>query len=316
MKKITAFCISILLLICVMGGCANVEKGNDNRKINIVASIFPVYDWVREIAGNSAEVTMLIDNGVDPHSFQPSAEDIVKISNCDMFIYTGGESDEWMEDALKEAVNKNMTVVNLLDVLSDDVKQEEIVEGMQGEKSGETENDEHVWLSLKNAELFCGYISGKLGEINEEHKDEYALNTKKYIKRLSAVDRDYKTAVENARIKTLVFADRFPFRYMFDDYGLSYYAAFPGCEADAEASFETITFLAKKIDELKLNSIFQIDGSDGSLARTVKNCTRSKNQEILTLNSMQSVTLEQSEDKTTYLSVMKNNLKILKRALK
>lgn len=316
MKKITAFCISILLLICVMGGCANVEKGNDNGKINIVASIFPVYDWVREIAGNSADVTMLIDNGVDPHSFQPSAEDIVKISNCDMFIYTGGESDEWMEDALKEAVNKNMTVVNLLDVLSDDVKREEIVEGMQGEKSGEAENDEHVWLSLKNAELFCGYISGKLGEINKEHKDEYALNTKKYIKRLSAVDRDYKTAVENARIKTLVFADRFPFRYMFDDYGLSYYAAFPGCEADAEASFETITFLAKKIDELKLNSIFQIDGSDGSLARTVKNCTGSKNQEILTLNSMQSVTLEQSEDKTTYLSVMKNNLKILKRALK
>ena len=233
-----------------------------------------------------------------------------------MFIYTGGESDEWMEDALKEAVNKNMTVVNLLNVLSDDVKQEEIVEGMQGEKSGEAENDEHVWLSLKNAELFCGYISGKLGEINKEHKDEYALNTKKYIKKLSAVDRDYKTAVENARIKTLVFADRFPFRYMFDDYGLSYYAAFPGCEADAEASFETITFLAKKIDELKLNSIFQIDGSDGSLPRTVKNCTRSKNQEILTLNSMQSVTLEQSEDKTTYLSVMKNNLKILKRALK
>lgn len=316
MKKITAFCISILLLICVMGGCVKEEKGNDNGKINIVASIFPVYDWVREIAGNSADVTMLIDNGVDPHSFQPSAEDIVKISNCDMFIYTGGESDEWMEDALKEAVNKNMTVVNLLDVLSDDVKQEEIVEGMQGEKSGEAENDEHVWLSLKNAELFCGYISGKLGEINKEHKDEYALNTKKYIKRLSAVDRDYKTAIENARIKTLVFADRFPFRYMFDDYGLSYYAAFPGCEADAEASFETITFLAKKIDELKLNSIFQIDGSDGSLARTVKNCTRSKNQEILTLNSMQSVTLEQSEDKTTYLSVMKNNLKILKRALK
>ncbi len=316
MKKITAFCISILLLICVMSGCANAEKGNDNGKINIVASIFPVYDWVREIAGDSAEVTMLIDNGVDPHSFQPSAEDIVKISNCDMFIYIGGESDEWMEDALKEAVNKNMTVVNLLDVLSDDVKQEEIVEGMQGEKSGEAENDEHVWLSLKNAELFCSYISGKLGEINAEHKDEYALNTKKYIKRLSAVDRDYKTAVENARIKTLVFADRFPFRYMFDDYGLSYYAAFPGCEADAEASFETITFLAKKIDELKLNSIFQIDGSNGSLPRTVKNCTRSKNQEILTLNSMQSVTLEQSEDKTTYLSVMKNNLKILKRALK
>ncbi len=316
MKKITAFCISVLLLICIMSGCAKAENGNENGKINIVASIFPVYDWVREIAGNSAEVTMLIDNGVDPHSFQPSAEDIVKISNCDMFIYTGGESDEWMEDALKEAVNKNMTVVNLLDVLSDDVKREEIVEGMQGEKSGEAENDEHVWLSLKNAELFCGYISGKLGEINEEYKDEYALNTKKYIKRLSAVDRDYKTVVENARIKTLVFADRFPFRYMFDDYGLSYYAAFPGCEADAEASFETITFLAKKIDELKLNSIFQIDGSDGSLARTVKNCTRSKNQEILTLNSMQSVTLEQSEDKTTYLSVMKNNLKILKRALK
>lgn len=327
MKKIISILLSLCFLAGILTGCGNSGTSTDDTKLNIVTTIFPEYDWVKEILGDNADhanLTMLLDNGVDLHSYQPTADDIVKISTCDMFIYVGGESDTWVEDALKEATNKDMIVINLLDVLGDSTKEEEVVEGMQEEEpededaeaSAEPEYDEHVWLSLKNAQTLCSEIADKLAEIDPEHKDAYAANASSYIERLSALDTKYQEAVDNSSKKTVLFGDRFPFRYLVDDYGLTYYAAFVGCSAETEASFETITFLADKVDELGLSYVLTIEGTDHEIAETIISNTQSKNQQVLSMDSLQSTTSEDVKNGTTYLSVMEQNLEVLKEALK
>ena len=259
------------------------------------------------------------------HSYQPTAEDIVKISSCDVFIYVGGESDKWVDDALKGATNKEMTVINLLDILGTKAKEEETVEGMQAEheeKDGkeeaeeEVELDEHVWLSLKNASMVCGKISDKLSEKDAKNKELYSKNTENYLKKLNELDARYKAVRDSAKYDTLIFADRFPFRYLIDDYNLKYYAAFSGCSAESEASFETVAFLAKKLDELKLPALMKIDGSDGKIANTVLQTSNQKNAQILELNSMQSVNKKDIEDGKTYLSIMESNLAVFTQAVK
>lgn len=325
MKKILSAVVAAFLALGSLTACSSSgAKGND--KLKIVTTIFPEYDWVMNVLGDKAsgaDVTMLLDNGVDLHSFQPTAADIMKISSCDLFIYVGGESDEWVEDALKEAVNKDMIVINLMDELGSAVKEEEIVEGMQEEdehdydhEEGEVEYDEHVWLSLKNAQVLVKSISDALQKIDASNAGSYKKNADAYIESLKALDADYKAAVDAAGTKTILFGDRFPFRYMVDDYGLTYYAAFVGCSAETEASFETITFLAKKVDELSLPAIFTIEGKDKRIAETIAQNTASKDQKILTLDSMQSVSSGDIKNGTTYMSIMENNLSVLKEALK
>ena len=336
MKKIIALLLVLLMTAGMLAGCGkqNDDDTTDTTdKLSIVTTIFPEYDWVRQILGDkadNADVTMLLDNGVDLHSYQPTADDIVKISDCDLFIYVGGESDGWVEDALKNATNKDMKVVNLLEVLGDKVKNEEVVEGMQEEEhehedgeeheegeehEHEEEADEHVWLSLKNAEVLVGTISNALQEVDPGNKDAYAANADAYVKKLSALDAEYQTAVDNAARKTVLFGDRFPFRYLVDDYGLNYYAAFVGCSAETEASFETISFLAKKVDELKLPCVLTIEGKNHKIAETIVKNTAPKSQKILTMDSMQSTTSKDVASGTTYLSVMEKNLAVLKEAL-
>lgn len=325
MKKLISVLVVMALSFTLLAGCGVTEEAKSNDKLSIVTTIFPEYDWVREITkGNdNVELTMLLDKGVDLHSFQPSADDIVKVSACDMFIYVGGESDEWVEDALAEATNKDMVVINLLDVLGDSVKEEELVEGMEGEEEEEEEEgeeegpeyDEHVWLSLKNAETLCQYIADELAKKDADHKDLYDGNVKSYLSELDALDKEYESAVASASNHTVLFGDRFPFRYMVDDYRLDYYAAFVGCSAESEASFETIKYLAEKMDELGLNTILQIESADGEIAKTIKDTTTEKNQEILTMDSMQSVTAKDVSDGATYIEIMKSNLDVLKQAL-
>ena len=271
---------------------------------------------------------MLLDNGVDLHSYQPTAQDILKISTCDLFIYVGGESDGWVSDALQEAANKDMKVIDLLDVLDDAVKEEEIVEGMEaGEEHGDGEDeeheeeeegpeyDEHVWLSLRNAKVLCEAITSALTEIDPDHAADYRSNLTSYSEKLDALDAAFQSAVDSASRKTLLFGDRFPFRYLVDDYGLSYYAAFAGCSAETEASFRTITFLADKVDEFNLTSVLTIESSDQKIAQTIIQNTKEKNQNILTLNSMQSVTSNDVAAGTGYLSIMESNLDVLIEAL-
>ena len=261
---------------------------------------------------------MLLDSGVDLHSYQPTVDDIVKISNCDLFLYVGGESDGWVDDALKNAPNKERKVIRLLDVLGDSAKAEETVEGMQEEEHDheeEAEYDEHIWLSLKNAQVLVAAISEALQESDPARKDTYAANAAAYAEKLSALDGEYRAAVDSGKYKTLLFGDRFPFRYLADDYGLDYYAAFPGCSAETEASFETISFLAKKADELKLPCVLTIEGTQHKIAETVVQNTAQKNQQILTMDSMQAVTANDAASGVSYLSVMEKNLSVLKKAL-
>ena len=328
MKKITALLLALFMLVGALAGCGKQNDTNQTDKLSIVTTIFPEYDWVREILGekaDNAEITMLLDNGVDLHSYQPTADDIVKISDCDLFIYVGGESDGWVEDALRNAANRNMKVINLLEVLGDSVKTEEIVEGMQEEEhehedteehEHEEEADEHVWLSLKNAKMLVRVISKALQELDPDNKDIYAANADAYVKKLSALDAEYQTAVDAASNKTILFGDRFPFRYLVDDYGLRYYAAFVGCSAETEAGFETISFLAKRVDELKLPCVLTIEGAQHKIAETIVRNTTAKNQRVLTMDSMQSTTSKDVKNGTTYLSVMEKNLSVLKEALR
>ena len=276
----------------------------------------------------NVEVTMLLDNGVDLHSYQPTINDIAKILDCDMFIYVGGESDGWVNDALKNAKNDKMKVINLLEVLGDSVKTEELIEGMQEEHNHhheeiteekhehEEEKDEHVWLSLKNAKILCKVIADNLSEIDPENKDIYSANVSAYIEKLSALDEEYKKMVNGSNRKIVLFGDRFPFRYLVDDYGLDYYAAFVGCSAETEASFETVAFLSKKTDELKLPCVLTIEGANHKIAETVVANTYSKNQKVLTMDSMQSTTSSDVKNGITYISVMEKNLDILREALK
>ena len=324
MKRVISLLLVLTLTAGVLAGCGrqNAPTASDDTKLSIVTTIFPEYDWVREIVGEKAdhaEITMLLDSGVDLHSYQPTAADMIKISDCDLFIYVGGESDRWVADALQEAVNKDMVVLNLLDVLGDRVEEEKIVEGMEAdEEKGEEdgpEYDEHVWLSLKNAETLCSAISDALQQIDPANKDIYAANAAAYTQKLAALDAKYQAAVDTAARKTILFGDRFPFRYLVDDYGLNYYAAFVGCSAETEASFETISFLAKKVDELKLPCVLTIEGAQHKIAETIVQNTAEKNQKVLTMDSMQSTTSKDVKNGTTYLSVMEKNLSVLKEAL-
>ncbi|MEE0072938.1 MAG: metal ABC transporter substrate-binding protein, partial [Lachnospiraceae bacterium] len=240
MKKYISIILAVVLSICGLSACGQADSNQttekDEKQIKVVTTIFPEYDWVREIAGDESDhvdLTMLLDNGVDLHSYQPTSEDIMKISDCDLFIYVGGESDAWVEDALKEAVNKDMKVINLLDVLGNSVKEEEVVEGMEAEEEEseeeseeeeEPEYDEHVWLSLKNAKVFCKAIADDLSEIDKDYAETYQKNEENYAAKLDELDQNYQKTVDEASQKTLLFGDRFPFRYMVDDYGLDYYA--------------------------------------------------------------------------------------------
>lgn len=333
MKKIITFMLVAVLAVCALSGCGTSKSGEDtkDKKIKIVTTIFPEYDWVMQILGDKADkadVTMLLDKGVDLHSYQPSTADIAKISEADVFIYVGGESDEWVEDVLKEAKNKKLKVINLMDVMGDKAKEEEVKEGMQpeeeehaeeakdGKEEEEVEYDEHVWLSLKNAKIFTKKIADVLSEVDKDDAKTYQANYESYAKKLDDLDKKYADAVASAKNKTLVFGDRFPFRYLVNDYGLDYYAAFVGCSAESEASFETVTFLAKKIDELGLGNVLTIEGKNHKIAKTVVDNTKNKNQKVLTLDSMQSTTAKDVKDGATYLGIMEKNLEVLKEALK
>ncbi len=341
MKKAISLILAVLLTAGCLSACSlgSKQPAADTGKLQIVTTIFPEYDWVMNILGDDpakADVTMLQDSGVDLHSFQPTAADILKISTCDLFIYVGGESDEWVDDALQEATNKDMIVIDLLDVLGDAVKEEEVIEGMQEEdhehehedeedhdedhdhehEEGEVEYDEHVWLSLRNAAVIVSRISDAIQKLDPDHAGSYKQNSAAYIEKLNALDAEYRAAVSAASVTTLFFGDRFPFRYLVDDYGLAYYAAFVGCSAETEASFETITFLARKVDELSLPAVMTIEGTDHRIAETIVQNTQTKDRQILTMDSMQSVTAKDVGNGTTYLSIMEKNLAVLKDALK
>ncbi|MBE5953003.1 MAG: zinc ABC transporter substrate-binding protein [Lachnospiraceae bacterium] len=333
---------ALLAMTMVLTACGGSETKN-NDKLKIVCTLFPQYDWTREIIGDNdnIELILLCESGSDLHSYQPTADDIITISNCDMFIYGGGISDKWVEDTLKQASNKDMIVINMLDVIGDNAKKEEVVEGMEAhehthdDESSEhdeeveeehsdsdhdhyfdpTGYDEHIWLSVSNAKLVCGEICTGLCKLDDANKATYEDNLTSYTSKLDELDGKYKAMVEEATFDTILVADRFPFRYLTSEYGINYYAAFVGCSSETEASFETVKFLANKTDELKLTNIIVVDGSTQDVAKTVIESTSSKNQNILVLDSMQAVGKKRIDTGETYLTIMEGNLLVLSEAL-
>ena len=354
MKKFAAFAMFVLATALMFVACSaeSNEKTPAQKKVSIVATTYPQYDWLKNVLGShldAVNLKLLIKNGTDLHSYNPSAQDIAAIASADMVVYVGGESDEWIEKALSATPKAGRVQVNLMEALGDRVKEEEIVEGMQAEdehhhehgdpsaSSGtedhhehaeahedhdhehaeEAENDEHVWLSLKNAEILVKNLAEAVAKLDTANASEYHMNAALYVAKISALDAQYRAAVDSANFKTILFGDRFPFRYLVDDYGIKYFAAFVGCSAESEASFETVAFLAGKMDSLALPAIFTIDGSNGKIARAILDASKkSKEVAVLTLNSMQSVTDAQMQAGADYLSIMRENLDVLKKAIK
>ena len=388
-------------------------------RLSIVTTTFPQYDWVRQILGDNADnmdITFVINSMIDLHSFNPSVSDIVTISTSDLFIYVGGESDDWIEDALRNADNPNMRVINLMDVLgdsllefdhddcddddcddhsdghSDDCEDDDCddhsddctdddCEGYdctthgeecededcydhpnvcEGEENSDAHSDdcedddcydysddcqdedcdvhaddcedddcddhshdhhhgdydEHVWLSLRNAVVLSTAIADVIIELDPANAEMYTENLNTFVSELRDLDEEFTTMVNEAYLDTVVFGDRFPFRYLMEDYGINYYAAFPGCHAEAEASFSTIIYLVEKVDENELHTILVTESADESIANTIRSHTNSNDQQILALDSMQSVTTADAADGVTFLSIMRSNLEILREALR
>ena len=329
MKKIYSLaCAIFVAALFALVACNDAPQNNTTKesKLSVVTTIFPEFSWAKSILGdqtNSVDFALLIKNGIDLHSFKPTAQDIAKIASADMVIYVGGESDEWIEKALEATPKKGRTEINLMKVLGDRVKAEEVVEGMQAEEEHEhnhhdeeVENDEHVWLSLKNAEIIVNKIAEELSKLDAAHATVYKQNADAYTAQIQSLDKEYREAVNGAARKTVLFGDRFPFRYLVDDYGIKYYAAFVGCSAESEASFETIAFLAGKMDAESLPVIFTIENSNDKIAKAVLAARKNSNSaQILSINSMQSITEAQIAGGIDYLSLMKSNLDVLKKAL-
>ena len=305
--------MTIALAAFMLAGCAPKQQKNQT-KLKIVATTFPQYDWIREIIGKdnaNVDLQLLMKNGGDLHSYQPTAGDIANISDANLFVYVGGESDEWVDDALKEKTNKDMKVVNMMQALGDDIDEEE--EGLEKESEDheEIEYDEHVWLSLKRAQKIVKAITDELVELDPTNVKEYQANAEAYITKLSTLDKSYESTVNTVKDRTWIFADRMPFHYLAKDYGITTYAAFNGCSTETNASFETIVSLAKYADELGIKHIMTIEGSDKKLAKAVIENTTDKNQDILTLNSLQSVSQSDIDKGLTYYGAMEENLKVL-----
>lgn len=358
---------ALVLSILFMSSCSatdpqgSTSSGGDD-KLQIVTTIFPPYDFARNIAGRNADVSMLLKPGTESHSYEPSPSDIIKIMNCDIFIYTGGESDTWVDEIL-DSISENgrdIRIIKMLDVV-DNAVEEEIVEGMQagllelnghseeaasatddsgtgggednarerseadgseaggsGEHEHETESehaheyDEHVWTSPRRAMQIVDAISNAVIELDPDNIDEYQMNTAIYLSLLSDLDQEYREAVESSERDYIVFGDRFPFRYLADEYGLKYSAAFPGCSSESEPSAKTVAYLIDRVREEEIPAVFYIEFSNQKIADAIAEETGAKK---LLLHSCHNLTSEQMEGGVTYLDLMRDNLENLKEAL-
>lgn len=309
--------LSIILIICLLLCCLSMIACDslDSDKTSIVCTIIPEYDWVLNVLGDEKDnfnITCLCSNGVDVHSYQASINDTIKISTCDLFIYAGGESQEWVDDVLANAKKQDKIVIKELDVIGDRALVEEEINGEEHEH--EEELDEHVWLSLINAKLVVNEIAKQLGIIDPANKEKYLANADAYNAELSSLDEKYKEAISNGDKKLLLFGDRFPFRYMVEDYSLSYYAAFSGCSTEVNASVGMIIDLAKKVDDNNLSTVLKLEDSDGRIAQKIMESSSAT--QVLTLDSMQAITMKKYNNGHTYLYAMTQNLDVIKLALK
>ena len=308
MKKLINLVI-ILLFILFISGC---EKNDYKSKYSIISTSFPGYDFARAVTKDSEfNVEMLLKPGSEIHDFEPTPQDIIKIKNSDIFIYVGGESDEWIKDILKD-INGKTKIIKLMDLV--ETYEEEHVEGMEDEDHDdeEIEYDEHVWTSPTNAITMIEKIKEEIVKIDSDNKDLYEKNLNNYVLELSKIDAEIKNIVENSKRKEIIFGDRFPLRYFTEAYGLTYYAAFPGCSEATEASAKTISFLIKKVKSDKIPVVFKIELSNGKIANTI---AKEANAKVLEFHSAHNITKDDFTSGLTYIDIMRNNIKSLSEAL-
>ena len=316
MKKKTAILLGVCLLLAVPSGCAQKnDSAQPSGKISVISTIFAPYDFAREIAGENAEITMLLPPGTESHSYEPTPQDIIKIQNCDVLVYVGGESDAWMGQVLESMDTSKIKIVTLMDCV--EVVEEELVEGMKDSQSHDEprqrEYDEHVWTSPKNAKIIVQTISDALCHVDSANAGSYKERTAAYFSQLNELDAKFEGIVGAAARKTLVFGDRFPFRYFADAYGLEYFAAFPGCATETEASAATIAFLIDKVNAEGIPVVFHLELSNRKMASTISDATGAK---VLLFHACHNVTKDEMARGVSYLELMNQNAENLKEALK
>lgn len=348
-------------------GCATSTTANPSKTtktLKVVTNSYAAYDWTKMLlkdSGAGADITYLLENGIDLHSFQPSVEDMQTIADSDLLIYVGGESDGWVADAIENTASSQLMTVNMLESIGDLAKAEELGEGMTpeehdhdhghededdhdheeehdhahedeheheeheeeadhahtGHEHEDTAMDEHVWLSLRNAKHIVTSLAKTLETMagDEAIANKIAENEKAYQKQLDDLDKQYDAAIRSAGVKTIVVADRFPFRYLVEDYGIQYYAAFLGCSAETEASFNTVKTLSEKVKDMQLKNVMVIENSDQKLAGTIIQNSGEEDVDVLVLDSIQSVSSDDIKNEASYLHYMEQNLEVLKKAL-
>lgn len=311
MKKWLYIICSILLIFSTTGCSSQSKITND---LHIVTTNFPGYDFSRAIIGNSDNITMLLKPGQESHTFDPTPQDMIMISEADIFIYTGGESDTWVEEMLKSIDNKNLVCIRMMDYV--DIYTEEIIEGMQEdeqeEEDHEEEYDEHVWTNPNNAITIIKVIQNQISRLDSEKAATYQENTTTYINEITRIDTTIKDIVSTSPNKELIFGDRFPFRYFVEAYGLKYYAAFSGCSSETEADAKTIAFLISKVKEDQIPVIFHIELSNSNIADTISDETGAQ---VRLLHSIHNVTETDFLAGKTYIDFMEQNIKNLREAL-
>ena len=333
-RKRTAVITALLLAVCITVSGCGFRDGNDSAenpqnetgqdKISVVTTIFPQYDFVRQIAGDKVNLKMLLKPGEETHSYEPTPQDIIAIQNCDIFIYVGGENDAWVEDILESMPDAGMRTLRLVDCV--ETVEEEHVEGMEEQPGHSHEDeeeeheeihsvhevDEHVWTSPENASLITEQIAGLLSEADPDNSSVYEQNAVSYQEELDRLDQEFRDIVDRAQRKLLIFGDRFPFRYFADAYGLEYYAAFPGCASDTEPSAATMAFLIKKAEEENIPAVLKMELSNDNIANAV---AEAADTDVKVFYSCHNLSAEQFEDGETYLSMMEKNAQTLKEVL-
>ena len=349
--KIVA-CFSAVML--VVSGCS-IFKGTDqtsgqnkkDSKVKVVATLFPYYDFARQVAGKYADVSLILPAGMDTHSFEPTASDMIQMGQADLILYNGGENEQWVGQVLESADNKRIVADEMMRHV--DTLVEEHVEGMQEEKGEEHDHeehgakdpdhnasekeehdhetdeasdaageiDEHIWTSPVNAQKIVAQVAKDLAEVDQEHQEQYQKNADKYIKKLQKLDKDIRQVTSGAKRKYLAFADRFPLRYFVEEYGLDYTAAFAGCSSDTEPSAETITYLTRQVKERKLPVVLKIELTSDKVAKAVAEAASTKKHEVKveTFYTCHNVTRQQFDAGETYVSLMEKNVKVLRDAL-
>lgn len=321
-KRIIVFLAAMCIAACVCAcqgasGKSAASAGKDDGRLNVVCTIFPQYDFVRQIAGDKVNLTMLLKPGAESHSYEPTPQDIIKLQDSDMFVYVGGDSDEWVKSILSSMNTDRMTQVKLMDCV--DLKEEETVEGMQPEKEESCdaaaegpEMDEHVWTSVANSEKIVQKLSDTLIKLDPDNKDYYEKNTKTYLDRLKKLDGEFHSVIDSAKRREIIVGDRFPFMYFCREYGLKYYAAFPGCSTDTEADPATVAFLTDKVKQDKIPVVFHIELSNGQMCNSICDATGARAEP---LNAVHNVSADDFKAGVTYVDLMEHNVKVLKEAL-